>query len=223
MDKGNTAVILTPFIEGMEKAGAEIDLVYSKKLNIKACIGDFQCWYKKVGVCIHSDEMKQYLDRLRIADIFVIATPIYLPLPGELQNFLNRLMPLVEPILEFREGRTRAKFHDDVKISKIVLVSSGGWWEKENFDTVLRIAREIAENGSIEFAGPILRPHAFIMEHHKKKAKEIVEAAEKAGYHLIKDGEIPTNLLEAISQPLISEEELRARYNKSYENAKKQR
>jgi multimeric flavodoxin WrbA len=220
MDKGNTAMVLSPFLEGMKRAGAEIDLVYSKKLNIKSCIGDFQCWYRKVGECIHSDEMKEYLERLRIADIFLIATPIYLPLPGELQDFLNRLMPLVEPILDFRKGRTRAKFHDDVKISKIVLVSTGGWWEKENFDTVVRIAREIAENGSVEFVDPILRPHAFLMENDEQKTKEIIDAAEKAGYQLIKDGEIPIKLLNLISQPLIPEEELRKRYNESYESAK---
>jgi multimeric flavodoxin WrbA len=220
MDKGNTAMVLKPFLEGMKRAGAEIDLVYSKKLKIKSCIGDFQCWYSKIGECIHSDEMKQYLERIRVADIFLIATPIYLPLPGELQNFLNRLMPLVEPILDFREGRTRAKFHDDVKISKIVLVSTGGWWEKENFDTVIRIVREIAENGSIEFVDPILRPHAFLMKQHEQKAKEILDGVEEAGYHLIKDGQIPQNLLNIISQPLIPEEELRIRYNESYENAK---
>jgi multimeric flavodoxin WrbA len=213
MDKGNTAMILMPFIEGMKKAGAEIDLVYSKKINIKACIGDFQCWNEKIGECIHSDEMGQLLDRLRLADIFVIATPKYLPLPSELQNFLNRLMPIINPILEFRDGRTRAKFHDDVKVSKIVLVSSGGWWEKGNLDIVVQIAKEIAEDASVEFVGPILRPHAFLMREYEQKTKKIQEAAEKAGYQLIIDGIISYELLEEISEPLISKDELWMCYN----------
>ncbi|WP_332882068.1 flavodoxin family protein [Methanosarcina horonobensis] len=34
MDKGNTALILNPFLEGMKEAGAEVELFYTKKLNI---------------------------------------------------------------------------------------------------------------------------------------------------------------------------------------------
>lgn len=29
MDKGNTALILTPFIEGMKEAGADVELIYT--------------------------------------------------------------------------------------------------------------------------------------------------------------------------------------------------
>ena len=44
---------------------------------------------------------------------------------------MNRLVPLIEPILEFKDNRTRAKFHKEVNIRKIALVSVvvGGSWE----------------------------------------------------------------------------------------------
>ncbi len=35
MDKGNTAMILNPFLEEMREAGAEVELFYTRKLNIK--------------------------------------------------------------------------------------------------------------------------------------------------------------------------------------------
>jgi len=41
MGKGNTALILAPFLQGMEEAGAEIDLFYTKKLKINPCQGEF--------------------------------------------------------------------------------------------------------------------------------------------------------------------------------------
>ena len=126
----------------------------------------------------------------------------------------------MEPILEFREGRTRARFHKDVKISKIVLVASSGWWELGNFGTVQRIAEELAEDASVEFSGAILRPHASLMKENLEKAQEVMEATKTAGYQLVKKGAMSTKILEIISQPLISEEELRKRLNLNYERAR---
>ncbi|MHA2432622.1 MAG: flavodoxin family protein [Candidatus Thorarchaeota archaeon] len=221
MEKGNTAKILAAYLEGMEEAGASTEIVYAKRLKIRPCTGDFQCWFEKVGECIHSDDMQEVLfPKMREADILVLAIPVYLPLPGEMQNLLNRLMPICEQILEFRDGRTRAKFHHDVNISKIVLVSVGGWWEKDNLSTVVRIAEEIADNTSIEFVGSVLRPHAFWMAKEEEKAKQVLDATRQAGFQLIKEGKMPSELLAIISQPLVSEEELRQYYNAAYERAR---
>lgn len=33
MDKGNTALILAPFLEGMREAGAEVELFYPKEAH----------------------------------------------------------------------------------------------------------------------------------------------------------------------------------------------
>lgn len=86
----------------------------------------FDCWYKTVGQCIFKDDMQILYHKLRDADILVLATPVYIPLPGEMQNLINRLCPIIEPAFEFREGRTRARFSQEVRISKIVLVSMCG-------------------------------------------------------------------------------------------------
>jgi len=221
MEKGYTHTLLNAFLEGAKNADATVELVYSKKLKIRPCLGDFQCWYDKVGECIQQDDMESLYPKLRTADILVLAIPVYLPLPGEIQNLLNRLMPIVEPILEYKDGKTRAKFHDDVRIFKIVLVAVGGWWEIGNLDTVTRIVKEVAEKVGVEFGGPILRPHASMMKENKEKAEEILNAAKKAGTQLIENGDITPDILQIISQPLISEEALRKRYNSTYEKAKR--
>jgi multimeric flavodoxin WrbA len=205
MEKGNTAKILTPFLEGMENAGASVELFYAKRLNVKPCAGELYCWNKKPGQCHIDDSMQSLYPKLCDADVLVLATPVYVPLPGEMQNFINRLVPLLDPVLRRRNGRTRARFRGDVKISKIVLVSSSGWWEMGNFGTVLRIAKEFAEDANVEFAGALLRPHANFMAKHKEKAEKIFAVAKQAGYQLVKEGRISKDLLEVISQPLISE------------------
>jgi multimeric flavodoxin WrbA len=220
MEKGYTHRILTSFLEGMEEADATVETIFAKRFKIRPCLGDFQCWYEKVGKCIQTDDMEILLPKFREADILVLAMPIYFPLPGEIQNMLNRLMPLIEPILEFHDGRTRAKFHDDVKISKIVLVSTGGWWEKENMELLVHFAEHMARDGNIEFSGAVLRPHAFLMDKYKEKADEILSAAKNAGAQLIKEGKMSKDTLEVISQPLESEKDLRDFYNKMYQKAK---
>jgi multimeric flavodoxin WrbA len=220
MEKGNTARVLVPFIDGMREAGAFVELFYAKRLNVKSCTGEFYCWDRKPGFCHQDDDMQMLYPKLREADVLVLATPVYIPLPGEMQNLINRLCPLIEPILTWRDGRTRAKFHDNVKIRKIVLVSTCGWWEMGNFGTVLRIAEEIAKDVNVEFAGAVLRPHVHVMAHNKEKAKKVTEALGKAGYELVKNGRMSKSLLEAISQPLISEEEYRRSLNYDCERDK---
>lgn len=58
MDKGNTALILNPFLEGMKEAGAEVELFYTSKLKIHPCTSEFNCWIKTPGECLHNDDMK---------------------------------------------------------------------------------------------------------------------------------------------------------------------
>lgn len=160
--------------------------------------------------------MQNLYPKLRQADILVLATPVYLPLPGEMQNILNRLVPLIEPILRFKDNRTRAKFHKEVNISKIVLVSVCGWWELGNFETLLRIVEEVAKDVNCEFTGAILRPHAYLMKRNSDKTKEVNDALEQCGFELVKNGIIKDNLLKLISQPLISEKEYTTALTKEY-------
>lgn len=206
MENGNTAKIVTPFLKGMESAGAAVELFYARRLNIKPCEGTFYCWMKRPGECYINDDMQTLYPKLREADILVLATPVFVPLPSEMQNLLNRLIPFINPVLKKQEGRTRGKLRDDVKLRKLVLVSSSGWWEMDNFGTVLRIAEELSKNLNIEFAAAVLRPHATCLDASKEKVGEVFEAARQAGYQIIKEGKISEDLLKVIGQPLVPEE-----------------
>ena len=217
--KGNTAMILTPFIEGLTGAGAGVELLYASQFKIKPCsCGRMYCWYDNPEQCYIKDDMELLYPKLKAADILILATPVYIPLPGAMQNFINRLSPLIRPYLINHRGRTRAEFHRDVKIKEIILVSTGGWWEKENFEIVVQIVKELAANSGVKFGGAVLRPHAFIMKKNRKLTKDgekIVSAVKKAGEELINNGKMNLKTLEIISRPLISEEDLRRRYNQA--------
>lgn len=216
MEKGNTAPLLSAFVEGMTAAGADVQVVYATRLNVKPCTGEMHCWYRRPGECYIKDSMQDLYPLVREAELLVLATPVYLPLPGEMQNLMNRLVPLFEPQLHFREGRTRGHFRQHVAIRQIALVSTGAWWEVENMGTVLRIVQEIAADAGVPFAGALLRPHAFLMKQGGEwtvDGRAVLDAARRAGRELIAEGHIQEDTLEAISRPLIAEEELRRWYN----------
>jgi multimeric flavodoxin WrbA len=217
-ERGDTAMVLASFLQGMEDAGSTTQIVYPSALKIKPCdCGRMNCWYGKPGECVHRDDMEELLAMLTLADILVLATPVYIPLPGEMQNLINRLCPLLEPLLEFREGRTRARLRPEVKIGKIALVATGGWWERENLDTVVRIVREFSEDASVSFGGAALRPHAFLMKTKDgltPAGTTVEQAVRQAGRELVERGFIGDKTAEEISVPLISQEALLEMYNR---------
>jgi len=214
--KGNTAMILEPFLEGLIENNAVVDLFYASRLKVQPCIcGNLFCWRQTPGECIFQDAMQTVYPVLREADILALATPIYIPLPGDLQNFLNRLCALLDPVLTFREGRTRARFRADVHIKTVVLLAAGGWWEKENFDTLIRIVEELAEDASVNFAGAMIRPHAHLMRKNGQitdLGKVVLQAIRGAVGELIREGRIHEETLATICQPLIPFEEAIERY-----------
>jgi multimeric flavodoxin WrbA len=208
MERGHTAMVLNPFIEGMMGAGSDVELFYSSRLKVKPCsCGTMYCWTRMPGECCIKDEMELLYPKLKGADILVLATPVYIPLPGDMQEVINRLCPLLDPALEFRKGRTRAIFRKDVRIRTIALVSTGGWWEKGNFGTVVRIVKELAEDTSVRFAGAVLRPHADYMSRDGELTQDgraVLNAVRRAGSQLVKNGVMKRETLATISRPLVS-------------------
>jgi multimeric flavodoxin WrbA len=209
--KGNTEKILAPFLERLSASGAEIRLHFASRLKIKPCsCGIMSCWSRSPGECIHKDDMETILPMVRRSQILVLATPVYIPLPGAMQNFLNRLCPILDPVLTFKDGRTRARLRGDTSLEKIVLLAIGGWWERENTDTVQRIAEELAADAGIAFAGSIMRPHASLMWQAGQLTEdgaEVMAAVQRAADELLVNGQICHETQAEISRPLISQED----------------
>jgi multimeric flavodoxin WrbA len=204
MEQSATEKILAPFYEGMRQAGGSVEMFYLKRMKIRPCEGDFICWAQTPGICPIQDDMQMLYQKMREADILVFATPVYIPLPGQMQDMLNRMVALIDPVVRTREGRTRGVFRKDVTVKKLVLVSSCGWWELGNFETVERIIRELAEDGSVTYVGAVLRPHIQWLEKNPEKAEEVFQASRDAGFQLVKKGTMSKETLCIISQPLVS-------------------
>jgi len=221
MGKGNTATILIPFLDGMREAGAEVELYYTKQLNIKPCQGEFNC--RITGKCFQKDDMEMLLPKLAVADIQVFATPLYVDgIAGSLKNLWERTVPLANPLFVVRNGHSYHPRRNDSDTGKVVLVSSCGYWEMDNFDSMLAHVKARCRNMNREFAGALLRPHSSalkIMTSRGAPVNDIFEAAREAGHQLVREGKMSSQIIAAISRPLMPLEEYVQNMNQIYQEA----
>ncbi len=207
MDKGNTAMVLNPFLKGMEEAGAEVELFYTKKLKVKPCQGELNCWFKTPGKCFQKDDMIMINEKLAQADVIVYATPLYVDgFTGPMKNLIDRMVIGVEPIMELRNGKSRHPKRPGTKNCKVVLVSNCGFWEIENFDHLVTHTKEICDMRSQVYAGALLRPHGPVLRVLKERGEpveDVFEAAAEAGLQLVREGKMSQETLNTVSRELL--------------------
>lgn len=211
MDKGNTHLICTTFIEGMEEAGAEVELVFTKKMSLKPCTGEYHCMFREPGICRIRDDMQGLYPKLAGADTWVFASPVYSSAPtSTMKNVFDRLCPLAEPFFHIYGDVSGYSWRDSTMVKRIVLVSTCGFPEAENFDGIVAqmktFCRHIGKSGTqTEFAGALLRPFANVfraMHDSGADFSDIFDAAREAGKQLIREGFIPEGLMEIVSRNL---------------------
>jgi len=206
MEDGVTDLILNPFIEGMRNAGADVELLYIRKLKINYCTAEAHCWFKHPGKCYQDDDMNMLYPKLREADVWVFATPIYWDgVTAQMKTLIDRsALPLCGPFYELREGHTRTIKREGWKPRKIVLISSCGFWEMDNFDPLVVYMKAFSKNADFEFAGALLRPQGHWMKPLMEAGQinDIFEAAKEAGHQLVKDGKMSTETLNTVSREL---------------------
>ncbi|MGY5872774.1 MAG: flavodoxin family protein [Candidatus Thorarchaeota archaeon] len=211
MDKGNTTLILTPFLEGIREAGADVELFYTKKLNIRPCQGNWKCVHETPGECFQKDDMQMLHPKLMEADIWIFATPVYISgMTGPLKNLIDRiLIPMGSAQTEIVDGQSRYRKSEDMKRGKIVLVSNSGYWERDNFDLLIEQMKAVADHAEWEYSGSLIRPHGEVMKPMLKQQipiDDIFDAAREAGQQLIKNGQILPETLDIVSRVLVPRE-----------------
>lgn len=210
-EKGNTALILNPFLEGLKAAGAEVKVFLTKAMTVHPCQGEYNCWFKTPGQCLQEDDMQTCLPELMEANVLVLATPLYVDgMTGPLKTVVDRMIPLGDPKFEMREDHCRHPGRSAVKDRKLVLVSNCGFWELDNFDALVGHVQAIAKNLDAQFAGALLRPHgpAFkAMLDRRLPVTDVLDAARDAGRQLVETGSIGPQTLDTISKPLLPREQ----------------
>lgn len=95
---GNTAALVSAFVEGAKENGHEITVVPVCQKKIAGCLACEYCHTKGEGRCIQQDDMQEVYPVLAEAEMIVLASPVYYhSFTGQLQCAINRIYALDKP------------------------------------------------------------------------------------------------------------------------------
>jgi putative NADPH-quinone reductase len=216
MEAGNTQMVLTPFLVGVRHAGAKVDVALLGKKKMEQCEGCFTCYAQTPGECVHNDDMQSLIDRIRTADMMVLATPIYFDGMTSLAKiFIDRLVVFLDPHFADDDLGLRHPLRMSFP-RKLFLVSVCGYPGLHNFDPLMAHIKRIARNMHSEFCGAILRPAVFsllLTKKYPERIRSIMDAMRRAGEELIQDGRVSPYTFDAIATDVCSRQELMATAN----------
>ncbi|MBI4965827.1 MAG: flavodoxin family protein [Desulfomonile tiedjei] len=211
MEAGNTQMLLTPFLVGCRGKGAEVDIALLGRKKINTCIGCFNCYAETPGTCIQSDDMAALIERIRVADMMILATPIYLDgMTALAKIFIDRLVTFLDPHFTIDEQGVVHPLRW-VFPSKLFLVSICGYPGLHNFDPLLLHCERLARNLHTEFCGALLRPAVFSLLLGRKypdRVKKVMDAVRAAGEELVQFGKVSESTLDGVAADICSTEEL---------------
>ena len=195
----------------MKEKGAEVETYYTNELKINPCQGpcqgDMSCM-RSTGKCYQDDDMEWLLPKVSQADILIFASPLYCDgVTGPMKMFIDRLSPMRLLTMEIHDNHIRHPIRKEWNVKRVVLVSSCGFWEIDNFDPMKAHIKAFCDNMSAVYAGELLRPHGPIlgvMLENNMSVDDVIESARNAGHELIEDGEISSKTSDNISRPLLS-------------------
>lgn len=72
---GNSDTLCDQFMKGTEEAGHPVNKIRLAELKIDYCSACYAC--KTKGHCVKKDDMEQVVEKMREADVIVLATPVY--------------------------------------------------------------------------------------------------------------------------------------------------
>lgn len=94
---GNTAALIEWFSDGARQAGASVELVQASLLRHKVvgCLSCRSCQQSEMYLCVIKDEVSDLLARFVLADVIVMASPLYFyGASAQLKSVIDRMFSL---------------------------------------------------------------------------------------------------------------------------------
>jgi len=149
---GNTDLLVDEVVRGAREAGADVEKVSLRTLNIHPCIECDLCY--QTGECAINDDMTPLYAKLLDADRIVFATPVYFLGPcAQAKMFIDRCQALWAR--KYKRGeRLLNRAFPDRRFG--YLVSTGGTRGQKVFECVQRSVRNVFQVIEVMYQGDLL-------------------------------------------------------------------
>ena len=100
---GNSDTLCDAFAKGALESGHQVEKLRLAELHIDYCSACYAC--KKIGRCVKEDDMAQVAEKMRWADVIVLATPVYFyTMNAQMKTAIDRTLGAAQsPGLENKE------------------------------------------------------------------------------------------------------------------------
>lgn len=200
-ENSNTSIMVQSFLQGAQKAGAQVQEVYLTQKKIQHCTGCFSCWFKTPGQCKFRDDMDSLLPLYQSADIVCFATPVYTHnMTAALKNFVDRLIPMKSPLLVQSQGDYDLQ-DTQTKTTQFVVLANAGFPGENNFNLLSQVfascnpVLEIYRNCGMALKKDDRRVHAYLQQ------------VQKAGFELAKEQVVTPETKATLQQEMIPQDE----------------
>lgn len=181
--KGNTFLLLKEAVQGAREAGAEVEEVVLRDLNISPCLEIYGC--KKNGRCVIQDDFQSIYDKLLSCQGLMLASPIFF---YTVSAHTKILMDRCQSLWVKRYWLERAVRGQGGPRRKGLFISVGATKGKKLFDGTLLTVRyffDVLEvqlwrsllYRSLDFEGDVLKHPEYLQEAYQA-GKELVQASE---------------------------------------------
>lgn len=199
--QSKTEWMLDHLVQGMQDAGAQVELIALRKKKINYCIGCFSCWTKTPGKCIQKDDMtSEIFPKWIESDLVVYATPLYhFTMNAEMKAFVERTLPVLQPFFERKGGKTSHPIRH--KLPDAVWLSVAGFPEVSIYDPLSSYLNFTYKK---QLLAEIYRPAAesMLQPVYRAVLEKIATAVQQAGRELVESRTVSPETLAQITQPI---------------------
>jgi multimeric flavodoxin WrbA len=138
---GNTDLLVQAFVAGAEKNNT-VEIISVADYKVNPCIGCNTCFEREGNKCFQQDDMQEIYEKLKLADILVIASPVYFyGVSAQLKAVIDRL---------------HSPMRNDLQIKKLALILVGAATLPELFDAIKLQYQLVLKFFQLEDAGMVL-------------------------------------------------------------------
>ena len=138
---GNTDLLAQAFAEGAGKNNM-VEIVSVADCKVSPCVGCNSCFTREGNQCFQKDDMTEIYEKLKIADMVVIASPVYFyGISAQLKAIVDRL---------------HTPMRNEFPIKKLALLLVGAATLPELFDAIILQYQLVLNFFHLEDAGMVL-------------------------------------------------------------------